>query len=163
MQLYVMRHSLSQDHAPTGRDEDRQLTRQGRERARAVARELRRREAYPSRILSSPLRRCVETAEEIAQELTPGLSIELRRELAPGAGSSHVLAELMNARAARVLLVGHEPDVSHLAAGLLPNWAGGFDKAMVVALRINVGASMGDRFTYPDAELEFLIDPKALG
>src|SRR5512137_1941918 len=106
MELYVMRHSSSHDHSPTGRDEDRQLTPKGRERVRMVAEELRRREACPTRILSSPLRRCVETAEEIVQALVPRVAIEVRRELAPGAGSSHVLAELMNARAARVLVIG---------------------------------------------------------
>jgi phosphohistidine phosphatase len=162
MQLYVMRHSASHHHSPTGRDEDRQLTLEGRERARTVAHELRRREVYPARILSSPLRRCVETAEEVAEILTPELEIELRPELAPGAGSSHVLAELMNARAGRVLLVGHEPDMSQLTAGLLPSWSRRFDKAMLAALRIDVGESTGDRFAYPDAQLQFLIDPTEL-
>ena len=157
-----MRHGPAQDTAPTGRDEDRQLTAEGRERTRRVAEELRRREAYPSRILASPLRRCVQTAELVGSVLVPGVELELRRELAPGAGSSVVLAELMNARAGRVLIIGHEPDLTQLTAGLLSNWSQGFDKAMVAALQIDVGDWIGDRFAYPDAHLQFLIDPAEL-
>jgi phosphohistidine phosphatase len=162
MQLYVMRHGPSEDISATGRDEDRKLTPAGRVCTRLVAQELRRREAYPTRILSSPLRRAVETAEEVAAHLVPEVAIEVRPELAPGIGGSLVLADLMSARAGRVLLVGHEPDLSQLTSGLVAEWTRAFAKSMVIALRIDVGEEGGDRFAYPDAQMEFVIDPQKL-
>jgi phosphohistidine phosphatase len=162
MQLYVMRHGHAEDASESGRDEDRRLTRKGRERTRLVARELRRREAVPTRILSSPLVRAVQTAEELAAQIAPGLEVELRPELAPGAGSSLVLSDLMQAGAGRVLVVGHEPDLSQLTAGLVQSWTRGFKKAMLVSLRIDVGGGGGDRYAYPDGQLEFVLDPGEL-
>lgn len=162
MELYLMRHSTSQHQAPTGRDEDRQLTPEGLKLAGRVAAELRTVQAVPNRILTSPLRRCIQTAEVVQKLLRPDVELEVRRELAPAAGASQVLAELMSARAARVLLVGHEPDLSQLVAGLLHSWSRGFAKAMVASLRIDVGEATGDRFAYPDAHLQFLIDPSTL-
>ena len=65
-----------------------------------------------------------------------GLEIEVRDELAPGGDSSGLVRELSAGGAKRVMLVGHEPDVSVLTTYLFPDWSRGFDKAMVVALRL---------------------------
>src|SRR5260221_9819606 len=115
------------------------LTASGGMRTELVARELGVRGERPKRVVSSPLRRSIETAEIVVATLGLGLEIEVRDELAPGGDSSGLVRELSLAGAKRVMLIGHEPDVSVLTTHLFPDWSRGFDKAMVVALKIERG------------------------
>ena len=67
-----------------------------------------------------------------------------------------LIASLASAGNKRVMLVGHEPDMSELTAKLIAKGSPRpFEKAMVVGLQ--VGAS-GDH-----SRLRFVLDPKALG
>ena len=162
MKLYVMRHGPAEDHARSGRDFDRKLTPSGRARTEQVARELARREEQPKRIVSSPLARTLETAEVVISALRLDLPLEPREELAPGGDALALVRELAAEGARRVMLVGHEPDVSRLTSNLLPDWSHGFDKAMVVALKVDREALSGD--SKDDVtELRFVIEPKRLG
>jgi 8-oxo-dGTP diphosphatase len=85
--LLLIRHG----HAGNRRDwpdDDRlrPLSTKGRRQARALVAQL---EPWaPSRVLSSPYRRCIETVKPLADEL--GLKVELVDELAEGAGSDAV-------------------------------------------------------------------------
>jgi phosphohistidine phosphatase len=162
VKIYVMRHGPAEDHARSGRDFDRKLTASGRARTELVARELGERDEQPKRIVSSPLARTLETAEVVIAALRLKVELEARDELAPGGNALSLVRELAASGARRVMLVGHEPDVSTLTANLLPGWSRGFDKAMVVALKLDREAltgGMGDEL----AELRFVIEPKRLG
>src|SRR4051812_47187655 len=134
MKLYVMRHGPAADDSPSGRDADRALTAAGRERVAAVAKALVDAGEEPFAILSSPLVRAVETAEIVAEVThldrraredkkaqlggaTGGL--EIRRELGMGTEKLGLLAELVRARRKRVMVVGHEPDLSMLVMSLV--------------------------------------------
>src|SRR5215207_5369 len=92
-----MRHGPAEDSSPTGRDGDRALTPDGRERTRAVARALIAENEAPLTIVSSPLVRALQTAEIVAAvtELEKRFreakgaggstgTVEIRREMAPG-------------------------------------------------------------------------------
>ena len=162
MKIYVMRHGPAEDHARSGRDFDRKLTSSGRERTESVARELTRRGQHPKRILSSPLARTLETAETVIAVLGLGLEVESREELAPGGDALGLVRQLAASKARRVLLVGHEPDVSSLTVRLFPAWSRSFDKAMVVALKIDRDALTGGAERDRLAELRFIIEPKSL-
>ena len=156
-----MRHGPAEDQAPTGRDFDRKLTSSGRARTELAAHELGRWER-PKRVISSPLVRTVETAEVLIAALGLDFDLETREELAPGGDGLHLLGELASQGAKRVIVIGHEPDVSSLAALLLPSWARSFDKAMIVGLKID-RASLAERTKdTPAAKLRFVIDPKRL-
>src|SRR4051794_39453629 len=129
MKLYVMRHGPAHDDSPSGKDADRALTVPGRERVAAVAKALVDAGEEPFAILSSPLVRALETAEIVA-EVThlsrrareegkakrAGATgeIEIRRELGMGSEKLGLLAELVRAGRKRVMIVGHEPDLSML-------------------------------------------------
>jgi phosphohistidine phosphatase len=139
MKLYIMRHGPAEDQAATGRDFDRRLTPAGRERTRLVANELGRRGESPKRILASPLVRTVETAEVVIRALDLDLELEVRDELAPGGNALTLVRALVRDGAKRVMLVGHEPDVSLLSAEVLPGWSKSFDKSMVLAIRLAEG------------------------
>ena len=158
-----MRHGPAEDQARSGRDFDRKLTASGRARTELVARELGAREEQPKRIVSSPLARTVETAEVVIATLRLDVRIEAREELAPGGDALALVRELAADGARRVMLVGHEPDVSRLTANLLPDWSHGFDKAMIVGLKVDRAVLRGEPGDDEHAALRFVIEPKRLG
>ena len=154
-----MRHGPAEDRADSGMDSDRALTASGRERVRGVAKLLLELDEEPLTIVTSPLVRAVQTAEIVA--IVTKLSdrdgnVEARRELSPAGGSAvGMIASFASAGARRVMVVGHEPDLSELTSALITRAAPqAFDKAMVVGIYIDPN---GDK-----ARLRFVLDPKAL-
>ncbi len=159
MKLYVMRHGTAEDDSPSGQDFDRALTAKGRERVREVAKKLADADEAPLLVLSSPLVRAVQTAEVVA--LTTELSasdgtVEIRRELAPG-GDHLACVEKHHAKGQkRLMVVGHEPDLSAFVTTLLGEpMPMAMQKAMVVGLML--GKHRGE-----PAKLRFILDPKEL-
>lgn len=146
-----MRHGPAEDEAASGRDGDRALTPAGRDRVRLVARELIRRGKTPQIVLSSPLVRARQTAEILLQEAALGAAaLELRNELAMTGHLHDLVNETVAAKRKRVVLVGHEPELSSLIFELTGTSLI-MQKAMIVAISFK-----------PDGrvELKFVIDPK---
>ncbi|HZS87925.1 MAG TPA: histidine phosphatase family protein [Chloroflexota bacterium] len=112
MDLYILRHA---EAGEARRDEDRELTQRGREQARAVADGIGWLDLKVGAILSSPLPRAAQTAEPVAAKL--GLSVTLTDGLAAGQSPQAALSAL-NGRSERVLLVGHEPQLSGIVEAL---------------------------------------------
>jgi phosphohistidine phosphatase len=104
MRLFLVRHA---EAAPGEPDELRPLTSAGR----AVARDLGERLAaeQPDAVVSSPLLRARETAEQIAR--AAGLTPEADERLAPGATAEDLKAAVAG-RGDTVVAVGHQPDCS---------------------------------------------------
>jgi phosphohistidine phosphatase len=153
VKLYVMRHGPAEDYAASGRDFDRALTTSGRERVRAVALRLAEMDEAPKQVVSSPLVRAQQTGEIVAKELRLG-SIETERELAPGGDGATFARSAATLGRKRIMVVGHEPDLSELVSQLLGTpFAFDMLKAMVVGLRIVPNQK---------AELRFVLDPKTL-
>jgi phosphohistidine phosphatase len=172
MKLYVMRHGPAEDDAPSGRDADRALTPSGRDRTRSVARALVTADEAPVAIVSSPLVRALQTAEIVAA--IAGVDrVEVRREMAPGGDTMLLAAELLQDGRKRVMVVGHEPDLSDLVERLVgqppPQ---GMLKAMVVGVRLvpsapGPGGGSGGGDAAADGrgfnvEPRFVLDPKTL-
>lgn len=109
MDLYLLRHAEAGEAL---RDEDRELTERGREQARAVAAGLAQLDLDLSALLTSPLPRARQTADPVATALS--LRLETAQALAPGHGAQEAL-RLLAGRGERVLLVGHEPQLSTIA------------------------------------------------
>jgi len=157
MKLYVMRHGPAEDHSPSGRDDDRALTPSGRERVLAVAERLLEIGEAPRAIVTSPLVRAVQTAEVVAVAIhskNGGGDVEVRRELAPGGDVLSLARKLAVARRKRMMLIGHEPDLSAAVGALLGGFDLGFAKAMVVGLHVAPDAL--------PARLRFVLEPRAL-
>jgi phosphohistidine phosphatase len=157
VKLYVMRHGAAEDHAESGVDGDRALTPAGRERVRAVAKVLVDANEAPMHVITSPLVRAVQTAEIVALVTKLGERggvLDVRRDVAPGGHAHRLVQKLASEQRRRVLLTGHEPDLSALCAALLGDFGRPFDKAMVVGIHV------------PDqggpARLRFILDPKKL-
>jgi phosphohistidine phosphatase len=157
VKLYVMRHGPAEESAPSGADGDRALTSSGRERVRGVAKALGAAGEGPLRIVTSPLVRAVQTAEIVAivtKLADRGGSVEVHREMSPGGDAIRLVSRLAAEGAKRLMVVGHEPDLSSLVANLLGEFALPFEKAMVVALQ---PVAEGEH-----PRLRFVLDPKSL-
>jgi phosphohistidine phosphatase len=152
-----MRHGPAEDNAASGVDADRALTAAGRDRVRGVAKALVAASEEPLRIVTSPLVRAVQTAEIVAVVTKlgdRGGSVEVRREMAPGGDAVKLAYRLAAEGAKRVMLVGHEPDLSALVGAMLGEFSRPFDKAMVVGIQ---PVAEGAR-----PKLRFVLDPKLL-
>ena len=71
--------------------------------------------ARPAVVLTSPLLRARETAEEIGRATSAG--VEADERLAPGATASEVRATVAG-RGDEIVVVGHQPDCGQIAAVL---------------------------------------------
>ena len=100
-------------------DELRALTPQGHDEARRLGEQLRADGVRPDAVLSSPLLRARETATDLGFGEPEALD-----ELSPGATVDDVRAAVAD-RGETVLIVGHQPDCSRIAAAL----AGGEEPA----------------------------------
>ena len=119
-ELCIMRHGIAADRGISSSDAKRTLTPEGRERMHEIARGLPKTGFAPDRIVSSPYLRAAETAEIVPQTIGSGLRVESCDALQPG-GDANSLFEFLGKGSARkaVLVVGHEPDLSKLAASLV--------------------------------------------
>ena len=130
MRLYLVRHAHA---APGDPDELRPLTPAGREQARALGARLRDEEARPDAVLTSPLLRARETGSELARALE--IDAEPDERLAPGASVDDVRAAVVG-RGENVIVVGHEPDCSQIAAALTGSEAA-FPPAGLVVIELD--------------------------
>ena len=121
MHLYIVRHAWAGQHGDPAYPDDRlrPLTIDGRKRFRQVIKKLLKRSFDPIHIATSPLVRCRQTADVIA-ELSPRKPeiVELA-DLAPGGDLEPLLAWTRGKSPAAVAWVGHSPDVEELTAALL--------------------------------------------
>jgi phosphohistidine phosphatase len=143
MLLYVMRHGPAEDRAPTGRDFDRVLTASGREvvaRAAKALHEARQPLARPCRVLTSPFRRALQTAEIVAAAAPAPLEVHVHEDLAADAHLPLALVRELVEAGDDALLVGHQPTVEELARELIHpdrlSLVGGFRTATVVILEL---------------------------
>ncbi|HEX3520287.1 MAG TPA: phosphohistidine phosphatase SixA [Solirubrobacteraceae bacterium] len=124
-QLWLLRHGEAEPHG-TRADSERQLTPRGEQQSRAAGAALGRLGARFDAVLSSPKVRARRTAELAVEGLGGERECEVREyePLASGFEPSAALQVLEEVAAAgeapgaRVLLVGHEPDLSGVVAGL---------------------------------------------
>jgi phosphohistidine phosphatase len=112
VQVYLVRHAEAASGDP---DELRPLTPEGRAAARELGRRLASKGVQPDAVLTSPLLRARETAAELARPV--GLAPQPDDRLAPGASAEDVKAAA-GERGGIVVVVGHQPDCSKIAAAL---------------------------------------------
>src|SRR5277367_2600150 len=118
MRIFLVRHGDAVPEDEVGSDRDRYLSPRGREAARVLAKLLREQEIAPDAIVCSPLPRAVQTAELLAAGLDFLGAINSLRCLEPSAQPNVASREVMAAGNA-VIVVGHEPSISSLAALLI--------------------------------------------
>ena len=160
MKLYIVRHGVAEEQAARGGDAARTLTPGGRSRMRRIARGLRRLRVSVDTLFTSPLVRATETAA-ILVDKHGGLPKPVELDaLASGVApleSIRVLAQ--KAKRGNVMIVGHEPGLSGIAAALLTGSPDGMAMALkkggVIALEL-------DRLAPRRATLLWMGTPRAL-
>ncbi|SBO44862.1 phosphohistidine phosphatase SixA [Cyanobium sp. NIES-981] len=120
MNLFLLRHGLAEERRADRPDALRPLTAEGVERTRAVVERLVALDLRADRLLTSPLVRARQTAA-LAVEAGLAPSLEEAAALEPGgSGLAGLRGQLAGLPAeARLVLVGHEPDLGDLAAHLI--------------------------------------------
>ncbi len=157
MEIYLLRHGIAEDRSASGRDADRRLTEEGRAKLRSVLERAHSAGVTPSLILSSPLRRAIETAEIAARELGYEGKIVRAAALEPDSSPKQVWDEIRkHTDETAVLIAGHEPLFSATVA-----WMLGSTREMVhfrkgALVRLDV-ATLGPT---PAAVLEWMLIPK---
>lgn len=123
MNLYLLRHGIAVEPGTPGyaKDADRPLTPKGERKLRKVANAMQALELEFDRVLFSPYVRARGTAVIIAKELGLEKKLEMCDALTPGGSLRQVIEVLNHLKPApeNVLLVGHEPSMSELAALLI--------------------------------------------
>lgn len=142
MKIYLMRHATAVERLGGAilNDSQRPLTDDGRAEARLMANALKKLNAKPNMVVSSPLTRTRQTAEIIAEVLGIEGEIKIADGLAPGGSSSEVFKNLKKlVPVDDLFLVGHEPDIGRLAADLMlagPEMMLPFKKAAVIRVDV---------------------------
>jgi phosphohistidine phosphatase len=120
-ELYIMRHGIAVVRGSDSEDDSkRPLTPAGKKKVKEIANGLKRLGVVVDWIVTSPLVRAVETAEIVAESLMPNPPVDFCDALRPG-GSAEALVTFLarHPTRKRVLITGHEPDLSVLAARLI--------------------------------------------
>lgn len=156
MDLILLRHGKADDFNSLG-DGARALVEKGREQARRAAKTLKRANLLPEIVLTSPLVRARQTADEFCE--IAGLPGPLSQSwLSCGMSPGEALSELSSfADFKRIAIVGHEPDLSRLIESVLGVGGGGVEvkKGAIACLRINPPSRHG--------LLVYLVPPKLTG
>ena len=157
MELYFLRHAIAEDFSETGRDADRKLTNEGKEKLRHVLKRAAAADVLPSLILSSPYKRAMETAEIAASVLGVEEAIVASTALTPDSSPQAVWEEIREHRTYEsILLAGHEPLFSSCVAWFLGSSHAMVDFRKAALMRMDVhgfGAS-------PQGILQWMITPK---
>lgn len=161
-ELYVIRHGIADDAADHGgSDEQRQLTKKGKDRVKKVARFLNSEGTELGLVLSSPLARALETAEIVKEECSRSGDVVITDLLKPG-GSYDDLVGLINGTGGdeSVAIVGHEPFLSGFVSYCLSRSRQPYvrmKKAAVALLTYEGSLKPGD------CELAWLMGPGQMG
>jgi phosphohistidine phosphatase len=156
MELILLRHGKAEDFNPAG-DNVRALVEKGREQARRAGRLLKRAGLLPEIVLTSPLVRARQTADEFCEVSgVPGAVIQ--GWLACGMNPETAMKELAGFREfKRVAIVGHEPDFSELIQWILGSSGGSVEvkKGAIACLQVTPPSRHGT--------LIYLVPPKLAG
>ena len=122
IQIYIMRHGIAtmrgEDRSID--DSERTLTPQGRDKCKQIGKGLARLGVQLDWIVTSPLVRASETAQIMAESLGAEIPMDFCEALRPGEPPEKLLGFLkQQPQRKRILVVGHEPDLSILAGRLI--------------------------------------------
>jgi phosphohistidine phosphatase len=126
--LFILRHGITVTRGDPAYplDSDRPLTSKGIKRLWRIASGMRRMQVRFDVLLSSPLRRALETAIIVGREYGAGEAVQTTPALKPEVLPEEVVRTLMTkySTCGRILLVGHEPQLSALISTLTSGSAG---------------------------------------
>lgn len=158
MNLFFVRHALAANRLEwEGSDEERPLTEKGKKQMKSMARLIEKMGIEVDLILTSPLKRALQTAKIIARKLESKGKLVQDARLAPGFGIEQ-LREILASQADKqaLMFVGHEPDFSFTMSALIGGGHVVCAKGSLARLDLSDSKVL-------EGELVWLIPPKAAG
>ncbi len=160
MEIYILRHGIAEEGRPGHTDSSRRLTAEGKEKLLRILACARKAGVKPDVLLSSPLVRAVETAKLARDVLQVDQPILETKILTPMERPEGVWEEIRVHRdAQRILLAGHEPQLSSLVCYLIGAAAGRVEMKKGALARVDV-EGLGPR---PAGVLVWLLTAKLAG
>jgi phosphohistidine phosphatase len=162
MKLYIVRHGLAGEHGDPRYPDDRlrPLTDEGRKRFTETAKRLVEAGFEPGIVATSPLIRCLQTAEIVVDRARGNPKLVEIAALEPGSDLDALIDWTIEQEKDEVAWVGHAPDVTDLTAGLLSDGDDcriRFAKGAVACIAFEGGIARGA------GELQWLVTAKVLG
>lgn len=160
--IYLLRHAKSDWYADYGSDHERPLNKRGQRAAQRMGRFLARIKQEPELVLTSSAVRARTTIELASAAGGWTCPTEVSGDLYDTSPERVLgLIRLQPDSVGRLLLAGHQPAWSEVAAGLI---GGGFVKMPTGAVaRIDFGAESWAEVSFGEGILAWVVTPKLLG
>jgi phosphohistidine phosphatase len=158
MNLYLLRHASAGTRRPNPAiDDKRPIDKAGREHCVHLGQVLNTLNLSFDLVLSSPLKRCLQTATFVGTETGYDAPIQISRALSP-AGTYAEFQQLVAqcAKHENVLMVGHNPNITHFLGALLTPAA----SKVTAAVRMRKGSIARANLEKQPATLQWLLDPR---
>ncbi len=158
MILYFLRHASAGEHVANPKKDDmRALDKEGIEQCGYVGRALTALQAQVDAIVSSPLKRCTQTASLVGNELGYEGKLLLDPGLRPQAGLADFRRLLEKyARFEAIMVVGHNPNLSQFLGAVIsePGCEASFDLKKGAVAKVEMRRTSGT--------LQWCVTPKVL-
>jgi phosphohistidine phosphatase len=158
MILYFLRHASAGEHiANPKKDEKRALDKEGIEQCGYIGRALAALEVQVDAIVSSPLKRCTQTASLVGNELGYESKLQIDPGLRPEAGLADFRKLLGKyARQEAIMVVGHNPNLSQFLGAIISDSGG------EASLELKKGAVAKVEMRRASGTLQWCLTPKLL-
>jgi len=158
MILYFLRHASAGEHfANAKKDEKRALDKEGIEQCGYIGRALAALDVQVDAIVSSPLKRCTQTASLIGNELGYEGKLQMDTGLRPEAGLADFRKLLEKyAKQEAILLVGHNPNLSQFLGSVV------CDSGCEASVELKKGAVAKVEMRRASGTLQWCVTPKVL-
>jgi phosphohistidine phosphatase len=158
MILYFLRHASAGEHVMNPKkDEKRALDKEGIEQCGYVGRALAALNVQVDTIVSSPLKRCTQTASLVGNELGYEGKLQIDAGLRPGAGFADFRKLLEKyAKQEAVMVVGHNPNLSQFLGSVIS------DSGCEASLDLKKGAVAKVEMRRTTGTLQWCVTPKLL-
>jgi phosphohistidine phosphatase len=158
MILYFLRHASAGEHLATPKkDEKRALDQDGIEQCGYVGRALNALQVQVDAIISSPLKRCTQTASLVGNELGYEGKLQLDAALRPEAGLADFRKLLEKyARLEAIMVVGHNPNLSQFLGSVIS------DSGCEASLELKKGSVAKVEMRRSSGTLQWCLTPKVV-
>jgi phosphohistidine phosphatase len=158
MILYFLRHASAGVHFPNPkRDEKRALDKEGIEQCGYIGRALAALQSQVDTIVTSPLKRCTQTASLVGNELGYEGKLQMDAGLRPEAGLADFRKLLDKyARLEAIMVVGHNPNLSQFLGSVIS------ESGCEASLELKKGSVAKVEMRRTSGTLQWCLTPKIL-
>jgi phosphohistidine phosphatase len=158
MILYFLRHASAGEHVVNPKkDEKRALDKEGIEQCGYIGRALTALNVQVDTIVSSPLKRCTQTASLVGNEIGYEGKLQIDPGLRPAAGLAEFRKLLEKcARLEAIMVVGHNPNLSQFLGSVIS------DSGCEASLELKKGAIAKVEMRRTSGTLQWCLTPKVL-